>query len=1163
MTELSFTELGKSLENDKSEFSDIFINNDSVSINNPNEPIVPDTSEKREIIFNIIAERKQFNDVLNDITNSSFSNLDIQQFNEEILDENDFIVTLGSINDDNFFINIIKVTLNIFNRSQGMNDNQVNIISADVERTFRDGATRTGRIRNQILGDARIFTNISTINEIAKFVESFIISFGQSYIVSVTTIGFDPSIISTIVSIDDPLATAALGDNDCFLKCVYTYFTPNNPGQDIIPYDKLKRMFPNGIHNKKQIKEICDLGNIHIVILDKISNYDPKNALWIKVNCKYSHRKTVILNVSDFHATLYNDIEIHRFNKQEIKTVKPYELVEIYNKNLNQIPLIDRNGIMFALISKHFIYKTFNLFKWAYPNALTENSIYFKDIKEYGKVKQSKYFEIWKQACSSNGFITNIKIPDPKIKLYKFDENKSYQSAYIRINNSVGFPNGNDECYKYDNTPEQQTNALKLIFKYNGCSYIIITKQPDLLMNVFYKGDNIYVNEEIKFAIDYCKNNNYTLEFIIKNVLINKTAIYNIFPSEYLYPAISLIFNKMIGKCNPQNYFSIICTRDPNEFLHILYSLRRNSNYKIIGVQLNKNRIMKQSIDEILEKINIIRKKYYDDYKKHIDEIKSIIIKLKELVDSDILSNKVRENPSLELCSKEYINLHNKLLYLRSHIPDEERINPLLTFIEIHILKVEINNTSKLTDLLKIYFQSKEEIKFRAPHISAQIYAFQKIKMIKLINIIPKEHLYAIRVDSITIPKHITEKYINKYIPNFKLSIGSVKLFIKKHIYKVRYPKRKYKKNEIIHQLYKIEKYEYPIRKIFPYKVYPLSKTLITQLDNFKYTETDICSFSPLIHWSGQGGSGKSYDARKLNLDNIVYLSPTHTANKELEGDNRIVMTIHKFLGLGCRPYCDLNTFAWIFIDEISMCTYGMAKLLKEYHERTGCYIIISGDFAQLLVEGILGIPFRNHPFYKLFKIIDYLDDYRRDKDQTEFSEMLCKMRNIILHNLDLPKKDKKKLTQELINYFNKRVDRKIYKSVYKIIAGTNSTRRTYNQQKLSQKLDLIPIVCTRKMNQMLNGDEGEYIRSTKKANINILSNRVRKKIEWKQESYIFLPNNIKVNYSCTIHSAQGKTYDFKYLIHNKSIWSLSQLYTALSRSKRITDVYLTHPLFI
>ncbi|HDZ16727.1 hypothetical protein LCGC14_0704650 [marine sediment metagenome] len=1121
MATLSYTEKRSLLKLEKFNFSDIFIENGSTSVNDDSLPIIPRDGNEVDLIWFEIQERKRFNNTLNAISNTNFSNLQIQEFNDEVLNEGNFILEISNINDPSHGKDLIKAALGIFDRSQRMENDEQNIISGEVERTFTElpgTPIRTGEIRAQIIGDENIFTNLSSIEDISDFVGEFDTSFDETYEGGDSgrnfAVEFAASLISTIADTEDVFATNVLSgeSRDCFLKAVYPYFKSNNEDQSIISYENLKSKYSYGIYNKKQIQEIANLGNINIVILDKISNYDSKNAVWLKIICKRKRMKTVIINISDFHATLYSDIEIPRFNKQEIKTVKLYELLELYKNNLHQIPLIKRDGIMFALISKDYIYKTYD--NPDHPDAITLNSIYFKECKEYGKIKQSKYSKIWQQACTTNGFITNIKQPDPEIELYKFDENKSYQSAYLRINESVGFPNGNDECYKFDNTPEHQQKALKLIHKYNGCSYIKIIEQPDLLMKVFYKSDNIYVNEEIKFAIEYCNTMMYSLKFIIKNVLINKKCIYDIIPSSFLEPDNSLIFNAMIGKCNPQNYPSQIATRDPNEFLHLLYSLRRNSNYKILGTQINKNRIKKQNVDEIVNQIDILRQGYKSDYKKHIDKMNEI----SQQIDDKINSNSI---------DKEYMDLHSKLINMRRNVPDEININPLKIFIKIHLLKVKINKKTKLTDLLKIYFQSKEEYKFKAPHIAAQIYAFQKIKMIKLANSLG-DKIYAIRVDSITIPKTITEEYIKTLITDFKVESGINK--------------------------YKIEKCEHLNNHLYSYKQYPMSKLLIAKLDQFKYTETDICNFSPLTHWHGPGGSGKSFDARKLNLDNIVFLSPTHQANKQLEGCSsdgikRTVMTIHKFFGIKCRAYCEKQAFSWIFIDEIGMCTDKMAQLAYDYHIKTGCYFIISGDFAQLLPSGKLGIPFRTHPFYKLFKVVNYHNDYRRDKDQTEFSEMLSKMRNIILENLEVGKKQP--LSLELIEYFNKRWNPNIYKYVNKIIAGTNSMRKNYNKQKLAQKLNVIPIICTKTSRKMLNGDEGTYTRSTKKAKI--------ENIEWNQKSYVLLPFDIKVNYSCTIHSAQGKTYNFKYLIHNKSVWSLSQLYVALSRAKRIDDVYITH----
>jgi hypothetical protein len=96
---------------------------------------------------------------------------------------------------------------------------------------------------------------------------------------------------------------------------------------------------------------------------------------------------------------------------------------------------------------------------------------------------------------------------------------------------------------------------------------------------------------------------------------------------------------------------------------------------------------------------------------------------------------------------------------------------------------------------------------------------------------------------------------------------------------------------------------------------------------------------------TGQGGSGKTYSVFKDNgFNTILYVSPSHILGQDVrEKYGAKYTTIHKLIGIDCRPYREENRVPpVIFVDEITQIDSGWVdKVFKMYPESL---ILLAGD---------------------------------------------------------------------------------------------------------------------------------------------------------------------------------------------------------------------------
>ena len=340
----------------------------------------------------------------------------------------------------------------------------------------------------------------------------------------------------------------------------------------------------------------------------------------------------------------------------------------------------------------------------------------------------------------------------------------------------------------------------------------------------------------------------------------------------------------------------------------------------------------------------------------------------------------------------------------------------------------------------------------------------------------------------------------------------------------------------------------------------------------------------------GRAGTGKSYVCIKgmealSHSYNCKALAFTNKATIQLNGS-----TIHKFMTIDKNGKLNLKwaknqakNIDIIFVDEISMISSELWKILAEFKYYTGIIFILIGDFRQLppVKDPLLaGGDWFNHSTTK------YLANYNR----IELTKM--KRYDIKLWNLleDIWEGDIGKYKKDTEMFLRKQSGRTIEELVEsKNITYCNKTRKHINHIVEEH-------ICPNEFNLIeYDGDKNKYnqnIKIFKGAKLIMYYTTKCKSLKKNEEvevvdfgnNWIKLTNNNDVKdliikwktnkdfhkkfllgYATTIHKSQGDTIDNMVNIFDIDLikdWLLDKraLYTALSRAKQLSNI---RPSFI
>lgn len=297
-------------------------------------------------------------------------------------------------------------------------------------------------------------------------------------------------------------------------------------------------------------------------------------------------------------------------------------------------------------------------------------------------------------------------------------------------------------------------------------------------------------------------------------------------------------------------------------------------------------------------------------------------------------------------------------------------------------------------------------------------------------------------------------------------------------------------------------------------------KVKVTKMDSMGwYAEEDVVKAPPLCNiignslLTGQGGSGKTYSVFKNpGFNTILYVSPSHILGQDVRLKYQAkYTTIHKLIGIECRPYCDeFRIPPVIFVDEITQIDASWIDKVFEMYPSS--LILLAGDIDE---EGRWyqcrsgGGEEWNTIWKPSCAVINYLDD-RRSRDD-ELKALKLQIRNV------MKKCDLENGMYQMEEWANRKlpISKFEFSEGDTCIAGTHRTN--------AKLLDLGVVSGYYK--------KGGYV------------------------SDVPLPNYEKRG-SFTIHSYQGKTIESGNIwIFIDDLFEYAMLYTAVSRAVNFSQI--------
>jgi hypothetical protein len=153
---------------------------------------------------------------------------------------------------------------------------------------------------------------------------------------------------------------------------------------------------------------------------------------------------------------------------------------------------------------------------------------------------------------------------------------------------------------------------------------------------------------------------------------------------------------------------------------------------------------------------------------------------------------------------------------------------------------------------------------------------------------------------------------------------------------------------------------------------------------------------------TGQGGSGKTYSVfMNPGFNTILYVSPSHILGQDVHKKyGAKYTTIHKLIGIDCRPYCEENRVPpVIFVDEITQIDASWIDKVFELYPQS--LILLAGDidssgrwYQCRSGGGDEWNTIWNPSSRTDVDVIEYLDD-RRSRDE-DLKKLKNRIRNIM-----------------------------------------------------------------------------------------------------------------------------------------------------------------------
>lgn len=327
-------------------------------------------------------------------------------------------------------------------------------------------------------------------------------------------------------------------------------------------------------------------------------------------------------------------------------------------------------------------------------------------------------------------------------------------------------------------------------------------------------------------------------------------------------------------------------------------------------------------------------------------------------------------------------------------------------------------------------------------------------------------------------------------------------------------------------------------------------------------------------------GNGKTYTAKMIASKlgkRVKIIAPTNKAGLNIGGG-----TIHRCLEIDKKGYIKQSTikaintkYDYIIVDEISMIgrdLWSRLCLLKQ--ELPHLIFLLLGDEKQIPpVEQNTIKDYFNHPAVK------YICNYNKNilNVRKRYDEILYNLLEDV-DNIDITKYPKL-ITDRNICYYNKTRIRinKMWNDKYKkegdLFLPKPIAKSTDDDDKIKLTQDMyiyenMPIIA---MRTKWDKEEGLLFANSETFNICCIENEYigifneRPDENGEKEAYnLSIPieefnKYFLMNYCSTTHKAQGETITENFTIYDWDAMDTKLRYTALSRAKKIDQVYINH----
>tara|TARA_R110000796_G_scaffold142054_1_gene258489 strand:- start:986 stop:4603 length:3618 start_codon:yes stop_codon:yes gene_type:complete len=335
----------------------------------------------------------------------------------------------------------------------------------------------------------------------------------------------------------------------------------------------------------------------------------------------------------------------------------------------------------------------------------------------------------------------------------------------------------------------------------------------------------------------------------------------------------------------------------------------------------------------------------------------------------------------------------------------------------------------------------------------------------------------------------------------------------------------------------------------------------------------------------GRAGTGKSYAINKINEimkgegKEMKKIAFTNTAALNIGGT-----TIHKFLRLNKEGHLlwetisfIKNTYDLIVIDEISMISSYLWRRLYQLQDKTQIPFLLVGDFRQIPpVEQMIYEDYREHPTLKLLGGYSYCEletIHRYDNELSEITQDLDGMMKIDKSqfvkklgkvNICFTNHTRRRINQVVNVNMNKKIGSNIL-SVRRLcedkeekkgsqIVNTNPTQDIYLYEGL-------PMIARITHNDLIVNNERFIIKKINEDIVVLVSERPdeegNKTINEIEIEIKDLQKYLLCAYCVTTHKSQGITIDGALTIHDWELMDKKLRYTAITRAKKLSNIYM------